>query len=207
MENKKRKELFSKISVRKLKKDQILILLLTGVLLVVIALPSGGTKETTGGERDSGQTEMPVQDSQTGYTQYLEQKLSDTLSQIEGAGEVTVMVTLKSSAEKVVEKDQTSDQETVIQTVTAVILIIAIAVRVILCRQQENQEESTVYAQGDGQDQSPYVSKELSPQIEGVVVVAQGGDQAVVKQNITEAVEALFGIESHKIRIMKKHES
>ena len=72
---------------------------------------------------------------------------------------------------------------------------------------QENQEESTVYAQGDGQDQSPYVSKELSPQIEGVVVVAQGGDQAVVKQNITEAVEALFGIESHKIRIMKKHES
>lgn len=198
MENKKRKELFSKISVRKLKKDQILILLLTGVLLVVIALPSGGTKETTGGERDSGQTEMPVQDSQTGYTQYLEQKLSDTLSQIEGAGEVTVMVTLKSSAEKVVEKDQTSDQETVTESDSQ---------GGTRTTKQENQEESTVYAQGDGQDQSPYVSKELSPQIEGVVVVAQGGDQAVVKQNITEAVEALFGIESHKIRIMKKHES
>lgn len=198
MENKKRKELFSKISVRKLKKDQILILLLTGVLLVVIALPSGGTKETTGGERDSGQTEMPVQDSQTGYTQYLEQKLSDTLSQIEGAGEVMVMVTLKSSAEKVVEKDQTSDQETVTESDSQ---------GGTRTTKQENQEESTVYAQGDGQDQSPYVSKELSPQIEGVVVVAQGGDQAVVKQNITEAVEALFGIESHKIRIMKKHES
>ncbi len=198
MENKKRKELFSKISVRKLKKDQILILLLTGVLLVVIALPSGGTKETTGGERDSDQTEMPVQDSQTGYTQYLEQKLSDTLSQIEGAGEVTVMVTLKSSAEKVVEKDQTSDQETVTESDSQ---------GGTRTTKQENQEESTVYAQGDGQDQSPYVSKELSPQIEGVVVVAQGGDQAVVKQNITEAVEALFGIESHKIRIMKKHES
>nr|WP_296265202.1 stage III sporulation protein AG [uncultured Merdimonas sp.] len=198
LENKKRKELFSKISVRKLKKDQILILLLTGVLLVVIALPSGGTKETTGGERDSDQTEMPVQDSQTGYTQYLEQKLSDTLSQIEGAGEVTVMVTLKSSAEKVVEKDQTSDQETVTESDSQ---------GGTRTTKQENQEESTVYAQGDGQDQSPYVSKELSPQIEGVVVVAQGGDQAVVKQNITEAVEALFGIESHKIRIMKKHES
>ena len=198
MENKKRKELFSKISVRKLKKDQILILLLTGVLLVVIALPSGGTKETTGGERDSGQTEMPVQDSQTGYTQYLEQKLSDTPSQIEGAGEVTAMVTLKSSAEKVVEKDQTSDQETVTESDSQ---------GGTRTTKQENQEESTVYAQGDGQDQSPYVSKELSPQIEGVVVVAQGGDQAVVKQNITEAVEALFGIESHKIRIMKKHES
>ena len=198
MENKKRKELFSKISVRKLKKDQILILLLTGVLLVVIALPSGGTKETTGGERDSDQTEMPVQDSQTGYTQYLEQKLSDTLSQIEGAGEVTVMVTLKSSAEKVVEKDQTSDQETVTESDSQ---------GGTRTTKQENQEESTVYAQGDGQDQSPYVSKELSPQIEGVVVVAQGGDQAVVKQNITEAVEALFVIESHKIRIMKKHES
>ncbi|MGN0422485.1 MAG: stage III sporulation protein AG, partial [Lachnospiraceae bacterium] len=39
---------------------------------------------------------------------------------------------------------------------------------------------------------------------EGVVVLAEGGDNAVVKQNITEAVQALFGIDTHKIRVMKK---
>lgn len=53
----------------------------------------------------------------------------------------------------------------------------------------------------------PYISKELSPKIGGVVVIAPGGDKAQVKQNITEAVEALFGVESHKIRIMKKHQT
>ncbi len=47
------------------------------------------------------------------YTAYLEDRLSRTLSQIEGAGEVKVMITLKSSAEKVLDKDTESDQETV----------------------------------------------------------------------------------------------
>lgn len=47
------------------------------------------------------------------YTAYLEDRLNRTLSQIEGAGEVKVMITLKSSAEKVLDKDTESDQETV----------------------------------------------------------------------------------------------
>lgn len=199
MENKRPRGILSKISIRKPKKDQILILLLSGILLVVIAMPAERTtKEAVGKGRNGEQEEISVADTQTEYLQYLEQKLSNTLSQIEGAGEVTVMVTLKSSAEKVVEKDQTTDQEAVTESDSQ---------GGTRTTKQENREESTVYTQGDGQDQSPYVSKELSPKIEGVVVVAQGGDQAVVKQNITEAVEALFGIESHKIRIMKKHET
>ena len=49
------------------------------------------------------------------------------------------------------------------------------------------------------------MSKEITPQVEGVVVLAQGGDDPVVVQNITEAVQALFGIDTHKIRIMKKN--
>ena len=58
---------------------------------------------------------------------------------------------------------------------------------------------------GDGGSAGePYVSKELSPRIEGVVVIAEGGSDSVVKQNITEAVQALFGIDTHKIRVMKK---
>lgn len=198
MEIKKPGELFSKFSVRKLKKDQLLILLLSGILLVVIALPAGGTEENANVAEDSGQKDLSAADSQTEYIRYLEQKLSDTLSQIEGAGEVTVMVTLRSSAEKVVEKDQTSDRETVTESDSQ---------GGTRTTEQENQEESTVYIQGEGQNQQPYVSIELSPRIEGVVVVAQGGDQAVVRKNITEAVEALFGVESHKIRIMKKHET
>ena len=69
--------------------------------------------------------------------------------------------------------------------------------------QQENREETTVYERDDQGNESPYVKKSLAPQIEGVLVLAQGGDNAVVAANITEAVMALFGIEAHKIKVMK----
>ena len=44
----------------------------------------------------------------------------------------------------------------------------------------------------------------MTPEIEGVLVIAEGGENAVVIQNITEAIQALFGVEAHKIKIMKR---
>ena len=190
---------WKKFSLKNLRKDQLLILLLTGILLMVIAVPAGKKKENMSSASNDN-TEKSVNGTSAGtdeeaYTAYLEDRLSRTLSQIEGAGEVKVMITLKSSAEKVLDKDTESDQETVTEGGT---------------RQSSktSKKENTVYrtdsesnSQGSG---SPYVSKELSPKIEGVVVIADGGENAVVKENISSAVQALFDIEPHKIRIMKK---
>ena len=66
-------------------------------------------------------------------------------------------------------------------------------------------QETTVYNSGSSTsaEQQTYISKELSPQAQGVIVIAPGGDDAVVVKNITEAVQALFEIDTHKIRIMK----
>ena len=209
MGNKKTGDFFAKFSIkniRNLKKDQLLILLLLGILLVVIAIPVGGEDEEAGsgagsGGLESGSGEGAAEGtagSQAEYVKYMEEKLADTLSQIEGAGEVTVMITLESSAERIVEKDETYEGETVTESDSQ---------GGSRDTDQSSREETTVYAQGDGQDGTPYISKELSPKIGGVVVIAPGGDKAQVKQNITEAVEALFGVESHKIRIMKKHQT
>ena len=194
---------WKKFSYKNLRKDQLLILLLTGILLMVIAIPTGKRKEsssltsessagkTTNGA--SGGTEEEV------YTACLEERLGQTLSEIEGAGDVKVMITLKSSAEKVLDKDTESDQETVTEEDSQG-----------GTRQSSkaSKKESTVYGNESGnnsqENSSPYVSKELSPEIEGVVVVADGGGDAVVKENISSAVQALFDIEPHKIRIMKK---
>lgn len=205
MGNKKTGDFFAKFSIkniRNLKKDQLLILLLLGILLVVIAIPAGREDEVAGsGVLESGSGEGAAEGtagSQAEYVKYMEEKLADTLSQIEGAGEVTVMITLESSAERIVEKDETYEGETVTESDSQ---------GGSRDTDQSSREETTVYAQGDGQDGMPYISKELSPKIGGVVVIAPGGDKAQVKQNITEAVEALFGVESHKIRIMKKHQT
>ena len=92
-----------------------------------------------------------------------------------------VLITLSSSSEKIVEKDkETSKDET-----------------------QRTSSETTVYEETTDRGQTPYVAKELTPAVEGVVVLCEGGDEPVVVQQITEAVEALFPVESHKIKVVK----
>lgn len=196
----KLRKLLENLKNGKLRKDQLLIVFLVGVLLLVIAIPTGTKKDSSAGTRkmmtgssENGNSETM---SQSEYTAYMEERLVQILSQIDGAGQVQVMITWKSGGEKVVEKDRESQEENV--------------------SEQDSQggsrttsshgtQETTVYNSGSSTSgaQEPYVSKELSPQAEGVIVIAPGGDDAVVVKNITEAVQALFEIDTHKIRIMK----
>ena len=168
-------------------------MLLAGLLLLVIALPTGGG--STGGTEeakteDTARTAADA-DSLEAYTRNLEERLSETLSKVQGVGEVSVMITLSSTGEKVVEKDretsseQSGDGDSQNST-------------------RSSSSETTVYT---GDSQTPYVSRELVPRIEGVAVIAQGGDDPVTVEAITEAVEALFGVEPHKIKVMKSSET
>ena len=38
----------------------------------------------------------------------------------------------------------------------------------------------------------------------GIVVAAEGGDNAAVKAEISEAMEALFDVPAHKIKVLKR---
>ena len=38
--------------------------------------------------------------------------------------------------------------------------------------------------------------------VEGIVVVAEGGENSVVVRNITDVVRALFDVDSHKIKVI-----
>lgn len=189
------RQTINKIKGGKIKKDQIFIFFLAGVLLLVIALPSGKKDEEESQESSSAGIRRSREDeSEDAYVTRMEKRLEEILSQVDGAGEVSVMITLKSSSEKVVEKDVQAEKETVTETdsqggnrVTT----------------SSNHSESTIYDGESTNGQTPYISKELSPEVEGVVVIAQGGDDAVVVKNITDAIQALFGIDTHKIRIMK----
>ena len=174
------------------KKRQLLILLLVGILLMVIVLPVPDGRE--GSEEKEIQAAGEMADT-SDYEAYLEEKTARTLQYVEGVGEVKVMITLKSSAQKIIEKDQQSSSQTTEEedsqggTRTS---------------NDISSDRTSIYEQNSDGSHSPYVSKELLPEIEGVVVIADGGDNAVVVQNITEAVQALFGVEAHKIKIMKR---
>lgn len=185
--------------IKNMKKDQLLILLLVGILLLVISVPVKKTdeekdKDSYRGSQNSGENIT----SGNEYVSYLEEHLKHTLSQMEGAGNVEVMITLSSSEEKVVEKDREGESENISETDSQ---------GGVRSTQNTLHKESTVYGNRENDVQTPYVSKEIMPRIEGVVVLAEGGDRSVVKKNITEAVQALFGIDTHKIRIIKKNET
>lgn len=175
--------------LRNIKKDQWFILVLIGILIVVIAIPiDSGTEE---------KKEEKIQEEEVIKTydmEELEKRVEQALSKVAGVGKVQVMLTRKSSGEKIVEKDAP-----VTDNITS----------------EEDSEggkrntsehtigEETVYTQDGSGAQMPYVIEELEPQIAGVVVVAEGGDNSAVVTNITEAIMALFGVDVHKIKVMK----
>ena len=187
------------------KKDNLVILILAGVLLVIIALPTKDSGETEtenfraeGGapaaeSPENNAESMDTADSSEEYERQLEQRLREILSQMEGVGKVRVMITLKSSRELVVEKEQpylrSSTNENDSQGGNRLV-------------SQLESEDNTVY-RTDGSVSEPYVVKTLPPQVEGVVVVAEGAGSGTVNRTIVEMVQALFGVEAHKVKVVK----
>ena len=184
-------------------KDRLLILLLTGVLLLVVAFPVSGRKNQEQSTQMKEQNETAASaagsDSTEIYASYMEQRLEKLLSQVSGVGKTKVMVTIRSTSEKVVEKDEETSQETTTErdsqggtrTVTS-----------------SSSSGTTVFGNTEEETgEQPYITKELSPAVEGVVVIAQGGDDPATVQEITEAVQALFQVDTHKIKVMKLNEN
>lgn len=186
------------------KKDNLIVLVLAGVLLFIIALPTKDNRENTAKENktsvqgvESGrETDIGGGDYVNGQDEYsaqLEARLEEILSGVDGVGKVKVMVTLASSEELVLEKDKPSSRTQTNETDSSGGTRIT--------TQMENGEE-TVYTTA-GSDSSPYVVKTIVPKVEGVVVVAEGCGRGSIDKNVTEIVQALFGIEAHKVKVVK----
>ena len=181
-----------------LKKKQLFLILLSGILLLVIAFPTEKKEKAPSIENDAGQKETgwnQEKNKEEDYTRNLEKKLKETLECVEGVGRVEVLITLKATGQKIVEKDRNSNKKSSQEKDSTG------GTREV---NDEQQDKESIYTQETDGSQRPYVSKEMFPEIAGVLVVADGGGKPVVVQNITEAVQALFGVEVHKIKIMKR---
>lgn len=133
------------------------------------------------------------------YEAQLEARIKDILKSVEGVGKVDVMVVLKSSSEKVVRVDRSTSTNTTQERDSGG------GARDVSSSQME---ENTVLAgSGTGTGgNSPIIEKEISPEISGIIISAEGGGSGAVKTEISQAMEALFGLPPHKIKVLKRVE-
>lgn len=192
-----------KITLKEIGPAKLVLILLCGVVLLLLptsdkenekddSLPDitqGDDRE--GSETQSGNAMDGVMDIDE-YVKQMEERIEKQLALVEGVGNVKVMITLESTSEKIVLKDENVSKETIkeedAQGGT---------------RDNESMttsDESVLV--GDGSSY-PYTLKENMPYIQGVAVVAQGGGDAKVKQEIIEAIQVLFGVPIHNIKVMK----
>ena len=68
---------------------------------------------------------------------------------------------------------------------------------------ESSYDYETIYETDDAGNKIPYVVKQIEPEIQGITVVAQGGENAIVQKNISEVLEALFHLDAHKIKVVK----
>lgn len=178
IDKKKIQNLIETLGIKK-----ILLILMLGICLIVLSLPAASktTKNQT--------TKKVKEESSTDtYVKKQEDRLVKALKQVEGVGKVKVMITVKSSKEAVVNKDSPYEESTNEKEKTV------------------KEDEETILIEEDGK-KVPYVIKEIEPEVEGVVVVAEGGGNDIINQNIVEAVTVLFHISSYKVKVLKMEDS
>ncbi len=123
--------------------------------------------------------------SSEAYVEETEKKLCSTLEKIDGAGKVSVMITLESFHENeyakgysVKSKQQGENSE------------------------YENDEQYILVNDGSNKEEC-LVVKVYEPEIKGVAVVAEGAGEAKIKRAITDTVCALFSVNSARVSVEK----
>lgn len=190
-EEKKKKAVKKKIMWKDIGFDKLLLILLAGITLVVFSIPDNKTKTP---ETETNPELKTVTVTNDTYEKLLEERLSDLLSNVEGVGRVEVMITLKATSEKIVltETPYTKNTTSEIDSEGGSRDTVEIT-----------QSETIVYIEGSDGTKTPYIIKEMEPEIEGIVVIAEGGDNIYTVKEIMGAVSALFNLPSHKIKVMK----
>ena len=184
---------------KKLGKDQCLILILAGILFCVISLPvekektKSGLLDTTGTIMKNEHT-FDEKKTDTDYVTCWEEKLEESLRCVEGAGKVRVLIYTGESEEMILARDGAEETSDTVETDASG------GSRRISETRLDKKVVCTVDERGEN---VPLVVKTTAPDVEGVVVIAQGADRARVRRDIIEAIQVLFDVDMNRISIIK----
>lgn len=216
-----------KQKLQQMKKEDYIVILLAGLLLLILSLPTGKEKQGAGGT-DAGQRESRQEGGNITETREETEKkevwnAKDTAVE-EGnlynneCYEIDVYV---KGLEKRVE-EILSNMEGVGKV--QVMISVADTGTEILERDREitasdleetdkaggsrkntenGQREEVIYSRDAEGNEKPYVVQRKLPEVTGVVVTAEGAGNAKVKENIIGAVGVLFELNEHRIKVIR----
>lgn len=204
------KSIISKLrsGTEKKKRDQWMALFALGLFLLLLSSSVPGKQELpvsaavqreddedyekTDNKSEKWREERPSDLSD--YEKQMEERVKALLRSVEGVGKADVMLVLKSSGEKIIHEDQRRSRSSSEEADCA-----GGSRKTV----DEEADRSTAFVENSS-EKEPIVEKELCPAVEGIVISAQGGGSASVKTEISEAMQALFNIPAHKIKVLKR---
>ena len=163
----------------------ILICAVTGIILIAASYIWDEQAEPAESVSDAGT--LLSADTRT-----LEQRLSEMVSRIDGAGRSCVMVTMDSTREAVYAQDLRETEDTSSSSESG--------------RTTESgniSREQTHILMDRGSGEEPLVEKQIEPQVRGVMILCEGAENPVVEQRVAEAVKTVLGIPASRICVEK----
>ncbi|MBC5579932.1 stage III sporulation protein AG [Anaerofilum sp. BX8] len=181
MELKKLWERFKAPEGKKKRTSALFLLGLAGILLIFLS-DLAGQKTKAPAEAEGENLEL--------YVQKLEERLLDTVKVVQGVGKVKVMLTLEGGAETVYAFTEKSSKTQTVSDSGA------------NSSQQSSYENEFVLVDA-GSGRQALVETAREPEIKGVAIVCEGGDDVAVVKRITDVVSVVLGIPTNRICVTK----
>lgn len=176
--------MLEKLNLKNKNKNLIIILLAAGVALIFFSTyisNNNSNKSNLKEKANSATSEYSEED----YKNNLQENLKDTISKINGVGNIKVMVTMESSAQKEYATEKKVNTENGSNKTT--------------------DKTETAYIKVKDSDGSEHAISltEYAPKVRGVVIICDGGDQPYIKEKVTDVVVAAVGVSSSHVCVTK----
>ncbi len=194
------KDIFNKIKIHLEKNNNkkfihnLFIILLASIILLIIANASIDRKKNNPKYLIDETKKDYIDTTEKDYGLYLEDKLINILSELKGVGRVNVMITLESTVEKIAAKNTTTVSENTVEEDAEG------------GTRKMDREDLTVQVVTKGNNDDLLVIKEIKPKVQGVIVMAEGADDPLLKESLYEAVKTVLGIKGNKVQIFSSKE-
>ena len=163
------------------------------ITIIIINMILGDGKKNTSKEQVNSSSKQLATKENNSEDNSLEEKLKNILQKIQGVGKVEVFVNYSESSETVAMYNENSKVSSTEETDTSG------GKRII---EQTDTQKDIVYKEESG-EKIPITQKIIQPKIEGAIITAQGANNASIKANIVQAVEAATGLATHKIQVFE----